>query len=46
MIVWSVFQRFFYRYILSFVAIKTILLIIKGSLVGWNKFERKATVEV
>ncbi len=46
MIVWSIFQRFFYRYILSFVAIKTILLIIKGSMVGWNKFERKATVEV
>jgi cellulose synthase/poly-beta-1,6-N-acetylglucosamine synthase-like glycosyltransferase/spore germination protein YaaH/peptidoglycan/xylan/chitin deacetylase (PgdA/CDA1 family) len=46
MIVWSVFQRFFYRYILSFVAIKTIVMIIKGSLVGWNKFERKATVEI
>jgi len=39
-----IFQRFFYRQLMYYVAIKTILMALKGKVVGWKKFERKATV--
>jgi hypothetical protein len=37
-------QRFFYRQLMYYVAIKSVAVAIKGRIVGWNKFERKATV--
>jgi peptidoglycan-N-acetylglucosamine deacetylase len=43
---WLLFQRFFYRQLMYYVAIKTLLMALKGKVVGWKKFERKATVEV
>ncbi len=43
---WVFIQRFFYRQLMYYVGIKTIVSAIKGKLVGWSKFERKATVQV
>ncbi|MEK7598821.1 MAG: glycosyltransferase [Patescibacteria group bacterium] len=43
---WLVFQRFFYRQLMYYVAIKTLFTALKGKVVGWKKFERKATVKV
>ncbi len=37
-------QRFFYRQLMYYVAIRAILASVRGSAVGWNKVERKATV--
>jgi len=45
LIFWLVFQRFFYRQLMYYVAIKTTLTALKGKVVGWRKFERKATVQ-
>ncbi|MHA1564249.1 MAG: glycosyltransferase, partial [Alphaproteobacteria bacterium] len=42
---WLFFQRFFYRPLLYYVAIKATLVAIRGSMVGWGKLERKATVD-
>jgi cellulose synthase/poly-beta-1,6-N-acetylglucosamine synthase-like glycosyltransferase len=44
LIFWLIFQRFFYRQLMYYVAIKTLLTALKGKVVGWKKFERKATV--
>lgn len=38
-------QRFFYRQLIYYVAIKTIISSLRGKPVGWNKVIRKATVE-
>ncbi len=46
LIIWLFFQRFFYRQLLYIVAVRAILTAIRGSLVGWGKLERKATVNV
>ncbi len=46
LIFWLAFQRFFYRQLMYYVAIKTMFTALKGKVVGWKKFERKATVEV
>jgi len=46
LIFWMPFQRFYYRQLMYFVAIKSTWTAIKGRLVGWGKFERKATVEI
>lgn len=43
---WMPLQRFFYRQLMYYVAIKAVLVALKGAVVGWNKFERKATVIV
>ncbi len=43
---WLFLQRFFYRQLMYFVAIKSTLTAIRGSLVGWGKLERKATVNL
>ncbi len=43
---WVVPQRFFYRQLMYCVAIKVFLTVLKGSIVGWRKFERKATVRL
>jgi cellulose synthase/poly-beta-1,6-N-acetylglucosamine synthase-like glycosyltransferase/spore germination protein YaaH/peptidoglycan/xylan/chitin deacetylase (PgdA/CDA1 family) len=37
-------QRFFYRQLIYYVAIKTIISSLRGKPVGWNKIIRKATV--
>lgn len=38
-------QRFFYRQLIYYVAIKTIISSLRGGMVGWNKVVRKATVK-
>jgi len=40
LIVWLPFQRLFYRQLFYFVALKTALTAIKGTLVEWNKLKR------
>ena len=40
------FQRLFYRPLLYYVSIKSLLTAIKGPLVGWNKFLRTGMVEL
>lgn len=45
LILWLPLQRFFYRQLMYYVAIKSVATAIKGRIVGWGKFERKATVE-
>jgi cellulose synthase/poly-beta-1,6-N-acetylglucosamine synthase-like glycosyltransferase/peptidoglycan/xylan/chitin deacetylase (PgdA/CDA1 family)/spore germination protein YaaH len=45
LILWMPLQRFFYRQLMYYVAIKAVVTAIKGTLVGWGKLERKATVE-
>ena len=37
-------QRFFYRQLMYYVAIKSTLASVRGALVGWGKLDRKATV--
>lgn len=44
LLLWLPLQRFFYRQLMYYVAIKTTLTAMKGSVVGWGKFERKASV--
>jgi uncharacterized membrane protein len=44
LIIWLLPQRFFYRQLIYYVAIKSVITAIKGSMVGWSKLERKATV--
>jgi cellulose synthase/poly-beta-1,6-N-acetylglucosamine synthase-like glycosyltransferase/peptidoglycan/xylan/chitin deacetylase (PgdA/CDA1 family)/spore germination protein YaaH len=44
LLVWLFWQRFFYRQLMYYVAIKATLASLKGIAVGWNKVERKATV--
>ncbi len=39
-------QRFFYRQLMYYVAIKSTLASLRGVLVGWGTLERKATVKV
>jgi cellulose synthase/poly-beta-1,6-N-acetylglucosamine synthase-like glycosyltransferase len=46
LLVWLFLQRFFYRQLMYYVAIKATLASLKGIAVGWNKVERKATVKV
>ena len=44
LLLWMPLQRFFYRQLMYYVAIKTVISAIRGSLVGWGKFERTNTV--
>ncbi len=44
LLVWLFWQRFFYRQLMYYVAIKSTLASLQGVSVGWNKVERKATV--
>lgn len=41
---WMFLQRFFYRQLMYYVAIKVTLAVIKGRMVRWGSQERKATV--
>lgn len=45
LLVWLFWQRFFYRQLMYYVAIKSTLMSLRGALVGWGKLERKATVQ-
>ncbi|HKA22860.1 MAG TPA: glycosyltransferase [Blastocatellia bacterium] len=45
LLVWLFWQRFFYRQLMYYVAIKATLASLKGIAVGWNKVDRKATVK-
>jgi peptidoglycan-N-acetylglucosamine deacetylase len=44
LLVWLPWQRFFYRQLMYYVAIKATLASLRGVVVGWGKLERKATV--
>jgi len=44
LLLWLPLQRFFYRQLMYWIAIKSVFAAIRGILVGWNKFERKANV--
>ena len=45
LLIWLFWQRFFYRQLMYYVAIKSTLTSLQGALVGWGKLERKATVQ-
>jgi hypothetical protein len=45
LLVWLFWQRFFYRQLMYYVAIKSTLASLRGISVGWHKLERKATVK-
>jgi hypothetical protein len=45
LLVWLFWQRFFYRQLMYYVAIKSTLASLRGVAVGWQKVERKATVK-
>jgi len=44
LLVWLIPQRFVYRQLMYYVAIKSVLAALRGFEVGWGKLERKATV--
>ncbi len=45
LLIWLFWQRFFYRQLMYYVAIKAMFASFKGALVGWGNLERKATVQ-
>jgi cellulose synthase/poly-beta-1,6-N-acetylglucosamine synthase-like glycosyltransferase/peptidoglycan/xylan/chitin deacetylase (PgdA/CDA1 family)/spore germination protein YaaH len=45
LLIFLFWQRFFYRQLMYYVAIKSTLNSLRGKLVGWGKLERKATVQ-
>jgi hypothetical protein len=46
LLVLLVWQRFFYRQLMYYVAFRAVLASLRGGEVGWGKLERKATVRV
>lgn len=46
LLIWLFFQRFLYRQLMYYVAIRATLTAIRGTIIGWGKLERKATVIV
>ncbi len=44
LLIWLPLQRFWYRQLMYYVAVKSTLIAIRGQAVGWGKLERKATV--
>ena len=46
LLIWLPLQRFWYRQLMYYVAVKSTLMAIRGSAVGWGKLDRKATVGV
>jgi cellulose synthase/poly-beta-1,6-N-acetylglucosamine synthase-like glycosyltransferase/peptidoglycan/xylan/chitin deacetylase (PgdA/CDA1 family)/spore germination protein YaaH len=42
---WLFLQRFCYRQVMYYVMIKSVMMAIRGPVVGWGKLERKATAE-
>jgi hypothetical protein len=45
LVLWLFPQRFFYRQLMYFVAIRSVVAAIRGQVEGWGKLERKATVK-
>ena len=45
LLIWLFWQRFFYRQLMYYVAIKATFASFKGARVGWGNLERKATVQ-
>jgi len=45
LLIWLFWQRFFYRQLMYYVAIKSTLTSLQGAVVGWGKIDRKATVQ-
>ena len=45
LLVWLLLQRFFYRQLMYYVAIKSTITAIRGTVMGWGNIERKATVQ-
>ena len=43
LLIWLPLQRFWYRQLMYYVAVKSTLTAIRGQAVGWGKLERKAT---
>ena len=43
-LIWIPVQRFGYRQLMYYVVLKSLLAAVRGSLVGWGKLERRATV--
>ena len=45
MLGWLLLQRFVYRQLMYYVIVKSLFVALRGSLVGWGKFERRGTVQ-
>lgn len=43
-LIWLFWQRFFYRQFMYYIILKSIVAALRGGIVGWGKFQRKATV--
>jgi len=43
---WLLLQRFVYRQLMYYVIVKSLVVAVRGSLVGWGKLDRKGTVQV
>ena len=46
LLVWLLLQRFYYRQLMYYIAIKSIISSVRGGSVGWNHLERKSTVKI
>jgi cellulose synthase/poly-beta-1,6-N-acetylglucosamine synthase-like glycosyltransferase/spore germination protein YaaH len=44
LITWLLLQRFSYRQLMYYIAVKTVMTAVRGRLVGWGNLERKATI--
>jgi poly-beta-1,6 N-acetyl-D-glucosamine synthase len=45
-LLWLFWQRFFYRQFMYYIIIKAIMAALRGGVIGWGKFQRKASVSV
>ncbi len=43
---WLLLQRFVYRQLMYYVIVKSLVVAVRGSLVGWGKLDRKGTVQM
>ena len=41
---WLLWQRFIYRQLMYYVAVRSVIAGLRGALIGWNKVERRGTV--
>ncbi len=46
LLVWIIIQRFYYRQLMYYIALKSLFTSLRGIAVGWNKFDRTASVKV
>jgi len=45
LLIWLFIQRFFYRQLMYYVAVKSVFRCVRGGMIGWGKLDRKATVQ-